>query len=373
MGGFALAENNKCLETDSFPCTGCGSQMVFDPDVHKLHCEHCGREEEIPSPVLEAPEYLYNPDTDEYTAPNWEAMGNRTVRCKGCGAQTVVSSATVTAKCPFCGSNYVVDQDEATTGILPETIMPFKVSRKRAFDQFKKWAKSRFWAPSKFKKASLMPENLAGMYLPYWTFDADLQTNYTGEGGRDYTTTHTRIVNGKPQTYTTTHTNWYPISGDKMLRFDDKTVCASKTAEAELIKGLGAYSTKMLNRYVPAFLAGFSAQRYDVGLGEGFAQVRPVMQADMESKIRGDYNYNHYRNMQYHHIFQNVRFKHILLPVWMSSYAYQGKVYRFLVNGETGSVSGKAPVSAVKVALTVVILFAIVMGIYLLAQASGGR
>ena len=65
-----------------FACGSCGSQLLFDPDTQGLRCEHCGRGEEIPAPLVEAPEYLYNPATDSYDAPNWEAMGNKTVRCK---------------------------------------------------------------------------------------------------------------------------------------------------------------------------------------------------------------------------------------------------------------------------------------------------
>ncbi len=358
------------VAADSFPCSGCGSQMAFDPDSQQLLCGHCGHKEEIPSPVLEAPEYLYNPETDEYNAPDWASMGSQTVRCAGCGAQTVVSAAAVTVVCPFCGGNYVVEQDESAAGILPETIMPFKISRKKAFESFQKWVKSRFWAPRKFKKANNVPEKLNGIYLPFWTFDADLYTSYSGEGGEDYTVTHTRVVNGKTETYTETKTRWYPISGDKQLSFDDEETCASKNADAGLLSDLGDYSTKMLNRYAPQFLAGFSAQRYDIGLGEGFANARPHMQSKMESAIQGDYHYDHYRNMRYNHQFSNVRFKHILLPAWLSSFMYKKKVFRFMVNGETGKVSGHAPVSVVKVLLAILIALAIIVGIVALVEMS---
>lgn len=76
--------------------------------------------------LVEAPEYLYNPMTDSYDAPNWEAMGNKTVRCKNCGAEEVVDAAAMTAACPFCGSQYVMDENEVTEGILPETLQPLQ-------------------------------------------------------------------------------------------------------------------------------------------------------------------------------------------------------------------------------------------------------
>lgn len=366
-----MTENDQRVMTDSFPCTGCGSQMIFDPDTQGMLCEHCGRRETISSPVIEAPEYLYNPNTDQYDAPDWDALGSRTVRCSGCGAQTVISAAVVTATCPFCGGNYVVDQSSETIGILPETIMPFRISRKKAFELFQKWVKSRFWAPDKFKKAHNTPEKLNGTYMPFWTFDAHLQTSYAGEGGEDYTVTRTRVVNGKTETYTETETRWFPISGEQVRDFDDERVCASKSVDGELLNGLGGFDTKMLNRYSPAFLAGFSAQRYDVGLGQGFGRAQSSMQSKMEAEIQSGLHYDHYRNMRYNHLFSNVKFKHILLPAWLSSYKYNNKVYRFFVNGETGRVSGKAPVSALKVLLAIMLTIAFIIGIYLLCQYVG--
>lgn len=97
--------------------------------------------------MLESPEYLYDPQTDSYTAPDWEAVGTRTVRCQGCGAETVVPSSSMTVQCPFCGSEYVVDVGDIGAGILPETMMPFRVAEKTALDRFRAWAKKRFWAP----------------------------------------------------------------------------------------------------------------------------------------------------------------------------------------------------------------------------------
>ena len=341
------------VEADSFTCPGCGARMAFDPDTQSLLCGQCGRAEPVAAQELEAPEYLYNPQTDEYTAPDWDVSGDRSVSCTGCGAKMVIDGGAVTACCPFCGGHYVVRQDEETKGILPETMMPFQVSRTKAEGLFRQWAKKRFWAPKDFKKSAALPNGLNGVYLPFWTFDARLDTAYRGEGGRRYTETRTRTVNGKRQTYTVTKVRWYPISGADCLAFDDRAVCASHAVEPDRMRKLGRFSTKVLRRYTPAYLAGFSARRYDVGLGEGFAAVRPGMEQEMQNRIENTCGYDCYRNMEYAHRFSGVRFKHILLPVWMAAYRYKQKIYRFLINGETGVVSGESPVSPAKVLLAV--------------------
>lgn len=344
-------ENARRIAAEGFPCQGCGSQMTFEPESQSMCCIHCGNREPVPADMLESPEYLYDPQTDSYTAPDWEAVGTRTVRCQGCGAETVVPSSSMTVQCPFCGSEYVVDVGDIGAGILPETMMPFRVAEKTALDRFRAWAKKRFWAPRAFKKTAHKTGGMQGIYLPFWTYDADLYTSYTGQGGRDRTEVRTRRVNGKTETYTVTVTDWFPISGDDTLHFDDEAVCATRKVDLSQLRSLGAFSMKVLARYNPAYLAGFAAERYDVGVGEGFAEASPGMQNRMESHIRQSRCYDHYRSMRYDHRFSDVRFKHILLPVWLSSYTYRGKIYRFMVNGETGRVAGKAPVSPLKVLL----------------------
>ncbi len=346
---------------ENFSCRSCGSQMLFDPDTQGLKCEHCGAQAEIPAALVEAPEYLYNPQTDSYTAPDWEAVGNKTIHCKNCGAQTVVSSADMTAACPFCGSQYVMDENEITTGILPETLMPFQVSRERAMALFRDWVKRRFWAPRAFKKMRHHINELQGVYIPFWTYDADLYTAYTGQGGRDRTETYTTTdKDGHRVTRTRTVTDWYPIAGNEALSFDDEAVCATRRVDRSQLAGAGAFNTKTLRRYSPAFLCGFAAQRYDVGVGEGWQEAGASMQRKMENHVEQVEGYDHYRQMNFRHRFENVRFKHILLPLWISSYPYKQKVYRFMVNGETGVISGKSPVSACKVAIAALLIAALV-------------
>lgn len=106
-----------------------------------------------------------------------------------------------------------MDENEVTEGILPETLQPFKVSKTRASGLFAAWAKSRFWAPGAFKKTRHAVRELQGVYIPFWTYDAELYSQYVGEGGRDRTVTYTTTdKDGNTHTHTRTVTDWYPIS-----------------------------------------------------------------------------------------------------------------------------------------------------------------
>ncbi len=141
-------------------------------------------------------------------------------------------------------------------------------------------------------------------------------------------------------------------------------------ADPALLGKIGPFSMKNLNVYNPAYLAGFFAERYTIGLKDGFSAVRPQIESRMEAGIRSSLGYDTYRMMSYHHTHRSVRFKHILLPVWLSSYRYGGKTYSFMVNGESGKIAGRAPISALKVALTVLAsIAALVLLCFLIAFA----
>ena len=172
-------------------------------------------------------------------------------------------------------------------------------------------------------------------------------------GGRRRIETYTVRVNGKTQTRTRTRTDWYPVAGSDRLEFDNIPCPATKKIDRALLDKVGPYSLRILHVYNPAYLAGFFAERYSVGLGEGFAAVRRVMERDMERHIENRLGYDTYRGMRYHHRYDQVKFKHILLPLWLAAYRYREKTYQFMVNGETGKIAGRSPLSALKVGLLV--------------------
>ena len=332
----------------AFPCDTCGNRMVYSPADGALLCSYCKTLKAIEAPLVEAAEYLYDPKEERATAPPWEDEETVSLVCPSCGAETMSDADDMTVTCAFCGHNYVTEPHPSLPILRPETMIPHKLTREAANEKFTAWVKRRYFAPRAFRKTRHTPD-MQGVYLPFFTFDSDLLTSFSGQGGRRRTVTYTVNVNGKRQTRTKTVTDWYPVSGSRREYFDDTPFCASKNVDTKTIQKLGAFSMKTLNVYNPAYLAGFFAERYTVGLSEGFSLTRPVIEARMQSAIEGSLGYDTYRFMKYNHRHERVSFKHILLPVWLSSYKFGGKIYRFMVNGETGRVAGRAPLSILKV------------------------
>ena len=354
----------------AFPCKSCGNRMIFSPADAALLCPYCKNTEEIVSDVVEAAEYLYDPQADTATAPNWDAEGDVVNVCTACGAEVVTDGDDMTVTCPFCGNHYVSEPHPSLPILRPETLVPHKLSREEADRRFALWVKRRYFAPRAFRKSSHKTE-MQGVYLPYFTYDTDLYTRYAGQGGRYRTVTYTVRVNGKTETRTKTVTDWYPVAGTRQEYFDDTPFCASSHVDEKLLTKIGPFSTKNLNVYNPAYLAGFFAERYTIGLADGYRRVLPVIKERMQENIKSSLGYDTSRGMSYDHNTQRVCFKHILLPVWLSSYRYAGKVYSFMVNGESGKVAGKAPLSVWKVLFASIAALAALAAIFWLIVTFG--
>jgi len=354
----------------SFPCVSCGNLLTYLPGTSRLTCKYCKIEEEIPFSVFEVPEYIYDPMRDEWDAPEWETAESYTLSCPACGAEILSPMQAVTVNCPFCETAYVSDVPRGADIIPPEALLPFSVSEENAKDAFVKWAGKRFWAPFGFKKR-VKATAMRGVYLPAWTFDTDLETSYNGFGGRRRIVTRTVRRNGKTYTETRTVTDWYPVGGVMQHYTDDHLIPASKKVDAKMFGEIAPYSTKMMSPYDPAYLAGLSAERYDVGPSDAFRTVARNAENAMERRILSSLGYDTYRGMSYRHRYSRVTFKEILLPVWRSSYDYHGKSFSYLVNGETGKTSGRYPVSAIKVTLAVLLSLGIACLIILLAMLGG--
>ena len=190
-------------------------------------------------------------------------------------------------------------------------------------------------------------------------------SRYTGPRGDDYTVTRTRTVtrDGKrvQETYQEVRTRWRPAAGTVARAFDDVLIVGSKSLPGPLAQALEPWDLGALVPYRDEYLSGFTAERYQVDVREGWKQARErmsvVIRDDVARDIGGDRQRIHSLDIAH----SNITFKHLLLPMWICSYRYRDDVYRFLVNARTGEVQGQRPWSWVKIALLVAVIAAVVV------------
>ncbi|NLN64376.1 MAG: hypothetical protein GX144_02995 [Clostridiaceae bacterium] len=357
-------------KVQQFKCPGCSADLAFSVDKQSLSCPYCGNAIEISQD--EYPVILEYPleTAREKASRDW---GGKTtvIHCDSCGAETVVNENQLTTECAFCGSIHIRNQSDEDI-IKPETLLPFKIDKKEAMDKFRLWLKKHWLSPNNLKELA-RAQKINGVYIPFWTYDADTHSLYTADRGTYYYVTERVWVtdnNGKRRSEQrqVRKTRWSSKSGSFRHFFDDVLVCASRTEGKNLIRRLEPFHLNELVPYKNEYLTGFLAEKYSVGLEQGFDEAKSIIQSKLTSMIRNRIVADEVRNLQIRTSYSQVTFKHILLPIWMSAYRYKGKVYKFLVNGQTGEVKGEAPISAIKVFLLALLGLIIVAGILIMFQ-----
>jgi hypothetical protein len=206
------------------------------------------------------------------------------------------------------------------------------------------------------------------MYIPYWAYDSASFSTYEGQRGDNYyeTESYQAFENGKSvtRTRTVTKTRWHYVSGRVSREFDDVLVNASHSLPEEYAHALEPWDLKELVNFDEKFLSGFRTECYQIDLAEGWVNAKKIMDGFIRQDVCADIGGDHQRISHLDSRFGNVKFKHTLLPVWISSFNYNRKTYLFLVNGRTGEVQGERPYSWIKITLAVIVVVGI---LYLIA------
>ena len=365
------------MSAPRFACPGCSAGMEFDPQTGSLRCPYCGAATTIPDdPSADPVEEL---SYEEFTAKASNAQLSRMsensieITCGNCGASVEFVPPQVAGICPFCASRIVAQPRSSDPLIAPQAVLPFALTKQQATANLRRWLATRWFAPGDLQKVA-RPDRLEGMYLPFWTFDANSTTDYVGQRGEHYwvTETYTAMENGRPVTRTrqVRRTHWYPAAGRVNNPFDDLLIPASKSIDQKRLDDLEPWDLGALEPYEPQFLAGFKAQRYQVELPEGFQEARKRMEPAIRSSIRRDIGGDEQRIWRTSTSIFDVTFKHLLLPAWIGAFRYRSKVYQLAINARTGEVCAERPYSALKIALLVL---AIALVTALVAIVAGGR
>lgn len=353
-----------------FPCKNCGANLQFAPGTRALECPYCGTMNEI-APAAGEPAVAAVQELDFAAHLREEDLHEQiTVRCGTCGAETTLAPNVTAGRCPFCGGG-IVAQGASKKSIKPQSLLPFHVTHEQAGQSFRRWIGSLWFAPGELKRRAERAQ-IAGVYIPCWTYDAATTSHYTGQRGDDYWDTeyYTAFENGRSvrRTRQVRKTRWWPASGTVHNTFDDVLVLASRSLPGGYAEALEPWDIKSLVPYRDEYLSGFVAESYQVGLPEGFEIAKGIMAGHIQMTIRRDIGGDHQRIHSVDTRYFDVTFKHALLPVWISAYRFHDKTYRFLVNARTGEVQGERPYSYWKIAFAVLAVLTVIVAVMMFAQ-----
>ena len=351
-------------------CVNCGAELTYKPGTTAITCDYCGHEEAI----------AVDPDGFEELElyPYLQEMGSQQhseeitmLGCKNCGANQHIEENYKSLHCVYCSMPLVIEDAYKEDWILPGAVLPFQIDKKRSFQIFQKWVKGLWFAPNDLKKAALDPQFTKGLYLPYWTFDAQLAASYTGQRGvHYYETQHYRDSSGKTQTRQVQKTHWYPASGHVSGFVDDTLISASEQRKGRVPKKIARWNLDKLQPFEPGFLTGFVTEKYTISLNEGHLKSKEEARHIADRWCRRDIGGDTQRIFSMDVHLSQETFKHILLPVYISAYRYKGKEYNFFVNGENGKISGTRPYSFWKIFFTILAVLIVIALIVVFASES---
>ena len=342
-------------------CPSCSASIKFDPASGTLTCPYCGYSESIPQPELDAnqtAQELRFEDALEKDNFDW-GEEKKIVICNACSAESVYDVLEVANVCPYCGSNHVMESG-AENALAPNGVIPFAITREQADKNFKSWMQGKLFAPNEAKR-SAKADAFNGVYLPFWTFDTQTSSQYSAQYGIDRTEVDkegkSRIV-----------TDWYRTSGFYQEFIDDHLVRATNRYDAKLLHSVEPFDTNNSKSYNKTYLSGYIAERYSIGLEDGWkiAQegIHDRLHTAISQQIQRENRADRVRNLQFSTSYSNITYKYIMLPIWLSSFRYKSKTYQFVVNGQNGRVGGESPISWIKVTFAVLLALAVIGVLY---------
>jgi hypothetical protein len=361
----------EAIAQKKFSCPSCGAEAQWNPAKKALICPFCGTTSPAQVELTPTGDQLIVehdlvsalrgiPDSQR----GWDAK-KTSVRCQSCQAISVFDASRVGQRCDFCGSSALVPYEEVKETFRPESLLPMKISENQVRDSIRRWYGSRWFAPNKLKTAALT-DTVKGLYIPYWTFDAQVHADWTAESGYFYYETETYTDSqGQRRTQQVQKVRWVPSSGSLNHFFDDELVPASRGVHAEMLRQIEPFPTKELTPYNSGYLSGWVVERYQIDLVNAAQTAREEMDAELERLCSAQVPGDTQRNLHVDADYSGQTFKHILTPIWLLTYNYGAQNFQVVVNGYTGAIAGKYPKSWIKITLAV-LAAAAAIGIFML-------
>ena len=328
-------------ELKEYKCPCCGGAIGFDSGIQKLKCPYCDTEFEMET-VKSYDEDLNGDGADEFNWENtaggeWqegEAEGMRIYVCDSCGGEIIGDETLGATKCPFC-DNPVVMKSMFAGDLKPDYVIPFKLDKKAAKEGLVNHLKGKRLLPKVFKDENHI-EEIKGIYVPFWLFDADADADARYRA--------TRVTSWSDSNYIYTKTSYFSITRAGCMGFDRIPVDGSSKMADDLMESIEPFDFSEAVDFQTAYLAGYLADRYDVDADASIARANERVRASAEQAFAATvHGYATVVPTSVNVRLSNGIAKYALYPVWILNTTYNGEKYTFAMNGQTGKFVGNLP------------------------------
>jgi hypothetical protein len=323
-------------------------------------CAQCG------SPVDDGDPFCHVCGAAQAAVEKRAPPATRSIQCKNCGANITVPAEQLSVVCPFCDSTYVIDTPPGeAAGQPPEFVIGFAITPEQALEKFRAWLREGgIFRPGDLAEARI-EEKLRGVYLPFWSFSMLARSHWSARIGEHWyrTETYTTMENGKMETHTRTvqETEWWGLSGDHHNYYSGYLVSASRGLPQAYAEGIKPFRLEALKRHQRYYLAGWFSEQYSVERDAALELCKEEFQRWEEKNVASFLPGDEHSSLAVNTEFSDINSDLILLPVYLLSYRYGDKLFRFLINGQTGKTCGDKPLSQMRIGMAIAIGLAVVL------------
>ena len=324
-----------------YKCPCCDGAIEFDTQAQKMKCPYCDTEFEMQT-LVDYDKVLSETQPEDMTwqtqaGTQWaeeETAGMRVYCCNSCGGQIVGDETTAATECPFCG-NSVVMMGQFSGDLKPDYVIPFKFDKKAAKEALLNHYKGKRLLPKVFKTQNHVDE-IKGVYVPFWLFDADANANIRYKA--------TTVRHWSDSNYHYTKTSHYSVMRAGSLGFCRVPVDGSSKIEDALMESLEPFNFNDAVDFQTAYLSGFFADKYDVTADQSIERANQRIRTSTEQAFASTVTgYNTVLPVSTNIQLQNTSYKYALFPVWLLTTSWNGQKYTFAMNGQTGKMVGNLP------------------------------
>lgn len=350
-----------------YKCPCCGGAIAFDSTSQKLKCPYC--DTEFDTEALAGYDAGLSEDSaddmqwDTTAGSEWqdgEKNGLRSYVCKSCGGEIVGDANTAATSCPFCG-NPVVMMGQFSGVLKPDIVIPFKLDKKAAKAGLMNHLSGKRLLPKVFRDQNHIDE-IKGVYVPFWLFDTDADAHVRYRA--------TKTQQWSDDSYTYTDTSYYMLRRGGSIGFEHVPVDGSSKMANDLMESIEPYDFADAVDFRTAYLAGYFADKYDVGAEESVERANERVKKSTEEAFAATVQgYDSVKVESSTVRLSGGKVKYALYPVWLLNTTWNGQKYTFAMNGQTGKFVGDLPLDkGAAFRWTLGLSVGITAGLYALAQ-----
>ena len=324
-----------------YKCPCCDGAIEFDSSLQKMKCPYCDSEFEMET--LQAYDQELNgqpPENmtwDTGSGGQWqqcETEGLHSYICNTCGGEIVADETTGASECPFCG-NPVIMTGQFAGALKPDLVIPFQVDKKAAVAALQNHCKGKRLLPKVFKDENHIQE-VKGLYVPVWLFDTDADALVR------YRAARTRSWSDSQYNYT--ETQHFSVTRGGGIGFENVPVDASTKMDSTLMEAIEPFHMGDAVDFQTAYLSGYLADKFDVDAADSIdranTRIKKSTADAFASTVQG---YTSVIPADTNIQLRNGRARYALYPVWILNTRWNGEIFTFGINGQTGKIAGDLP------------------------------